>query len=118
MKRIIDVEKDYYEIIRYNVEHGQEYKPFEIIANSIPAANLEYRSFMEGYMAGCEEAKKCYERPQSFWVKEENESYCFDSQTGDVVVRVRYHCFKCGGSGDNKDKFCKHCGAEMKGSME
>ena len=36
MKRIIDVENDYFEIIKYNVEHGQKYKPFEIIADSIP----------------------------------------------------------------------------------
>ena len=36
MKLIIDVEKDYYEMLKYNVEHGQEYKPFEIIANGIP----------------------------------------------------------------------------------
>lgn len=36
MKLIIEVEKDYYEMIKYNVEHGQEYKPFEIIANGIP----------------------------------------------------------------------------------
>ena len=36
MKLIIDVEKDYYEMLKYNVEHGQEYKPFEIIANGTP----------------------------------------------------------------------------------
>ena len=36
MKLIIDVEKDYYEMLKYNVEHGQKYKPFEIIANGIP----------------------------------------------------------------------------------
>lgn len=36
MKRVIDVEEDYYEMIKYNVEHGQKYKPWEIIANSIP----------------------------------------------------------------------------------
>lgn len=36
MKLIIDVEKDYYEIIKHSVEHGQDYKPFEIIANGIP----------------------------------------------------------------------------------
>ena len=36
IKLIIDVEKDYYEMIKYNVEHGQDYKPFEIIANGIP----------------------------------------------------------------------------------
>lgn len=27
MKLLIEVEKDYYEMIKYNVEHGQEYKP-------------------------------------------------------------------------------------------
>lgn len=36
MYLIIDVEKDYYEMLKYNVEHGQNYKPFEIIANGIP----------------------------------------------------------------------------------
>lgn len=36
IKLIIDVEKDYYEMIKYNVEHGQDYKPFEIIANGVP----------------------------------------------------------------------------------
>lgn len=36
IKLIIDVDKDYYEIIKYNVEHGQNYKYFEIIANGIP----------------------------------------------------------------------------------
>lgn len=36
IKLIIDVDKDYYELIKYNVEHGQNYKYFEIIANGIP----------------------------------------------------------------------------------
>lgn len=36
IKLIIDVERDYYEMLKYNVEHGQDYKPFEIIANGIP----------------------------------------------------------------------------------
>lgn len=36
MKIVIDVDKDYYEMLKYNVEHGQNYKPFEIIANGIP----------------------------------------------------------------------------------
>ena len=36
MKLLIDVEKDYYEMLKYNVEHGTKYKPFEIIANGIP----------------------------------------------------------------------------------
>lgn len=64
--------------------------------------------------------KALEEKPQGegFWVKEENESYCFDPQTGDLVLRVRYHCSECNGSGDNKDKFCKHCGIKMKGGAE
>ena len=36
IKLIIEIEKDYYEIIKYDVEHGQNYKYFEIIANGIP----------------------------------------------------------------------------------
>lgn len=36
MKLVIDVEKDYYEMLKYNVEHGKKYKPFEIIANGTP----------------------------------------------------------------------------------
>lgn len=36
MKRVIDIEKDYYETLKYNVENGQKYKPWEIIANSTP----------------------------------------------------------------------------------
>lgn len=36
MKLIIEIDKDYYEMLRYNVEHGEKYKPFEIIANGIP----------------------------------------------------------------------------------
>jgi len=44
LKLIIDIEKDYYEMLKYNmlkynVEHGQDYKPFEIIANGIPYEN-------------------------------------------------------------------------------
>ncbi len=57
MKLIIDVEKDYYEMLKYNVEQGQEYKPFEIIANGIPyedrpqgdCENCDYRKFTEKF---------------------------------------------------------------------
>lgn len=58
MKLIIDVEKDYYEMIKYNVEHGQDYKPFEIIANGIP-----YEERPQGECRTCRhrdpEDKKC-----------------------------------------------------------
>ena len=37
MKLIIDIPKDYYEIIKYDVDnHLTHYRPFEIIANGIP----------------------------------------------------------------------------------
>lgn len=41
IKLIIDVDKDYYEMLKYNVEHGQDYKPFEIIANGKPYGDKE-----------------------------------------------------------------------------
>ena len=97
----------------------------EIIENAppvkfslMPADESKDEAYMRGYKHGMIEG--LLKRPQGkgFWVKEENEGYCFDCQTGDLVVRVRYHCSKCGGSGDNKDKFCKHCGAKMKGGAE
>ena len=28
---------------------------------------------------------------------------------------LHYECSKCGGAGDEWDKFCKHCGRRMKG---
>lgn len=61
---IIDVERDYYEMLKYNVEHGQDYKPFEIIANGIPYENrpqvehkpacedCDYRKFTEQFISG------------------------------------------------------------------
>ena len=36
MKLIIDIKNDYYEMVKYYVEHGEKYKPFEIIANGKP----------------------------------------------------------------------------------
>ena len=36
MKLIIDIEKDYYEILKHGVEHGDDYRPIKIIANGTP----------------------------------------------------------------------------------
>ena len=36
IKLIIEIEKDYFEMIKYDAEHGHNYKYFEIIANGIP----------------------------------------------------------------------------------
>ena len=49
MKQIIDIDKDYYEIIKYEVEHGHNFKPYVLIANSTPLDDIkaEIRSGME-----------------------------------------------------------------------
>ena len=42
MKLIIDIPKDYYEIIKYDVDnHLTHYRPFEIIANGIPLDDVK-----------------------------------------------------------------------------
>ena len=61
MKRIIDIDEDYYEIIKHDVKNGQDYKPFVLIANSIPYEErpqgdaLELQ-FKRGYEAGTVDA--------------------------------------------------------------
>ena len=85
MKLLIDVKKDYYEMIKYNVEHGQEYKPFEIIANGIP-----------------------YEEKRGKWIEGENGNIKCD-QCG-CEIRFSY---LIGGNPDFP-KFCCECGAKMK----
>lgn len=32
--------------------------------DNAPTVNLEKQSFIQGYKEGCEEGKRCYERPQ------------------------------------------------------
>ena len=36
MQIVIDIPEDYYEIIKHDVEHGNDYLPFTLIANSTP----------------------------------------------------------------------------------
>ena len=53
MKLIVDVEKDYWEMLKYNVEHGEKYKPFEIIANGKPYEERPWGEWKEtGYETG------------------------------------------------------------------
>ena len=73
MKLIIDVEKDYYEMLKYNVEHGQEYKPFEIIANGI-----HYE-----------------ERPQGKWISDYRSCKCSFCNFTTVIDTYNY-CPNCG----------------------
>lgn len=86
MKLLIDVEEDYYEMIKYNVEHGQEYKPFEIIASGIP--------YEEG--------------PQGEWKEDAFSIICpFCGMPIDDEVRWLYP--------DNFDlNFCPNCGKKLR----
>ena len=36
MKLVIDISENYYEILKYDVEHGNDYKPIILIANGTP----------------------------------------------------------------------------------
>ena len=36
MQIVIDIDEDYYELIKHDVKYGMDYLPFELIANGIP----------------------------------------------------------------------------------
>ena len=92
MKLIIEVEKDYYEMIKYNVKHGQEYKPFEIIANGTPYE----------------------ERPQEHWIITGEEQGALG-----IIYKMR-KCSNCGFEHCLfiSDNFCPNCGADMRGEKK
>ena len=130
IKLIIDVDKDYYELIKQNVEHGQNYKYFEIIANGIPYKEIATKlqpncnNLQQGelndltknqaYDKGFITAMKLYARPKGKWI---------EVQKGIIVTE--YKCLFCGrtvkddtGYDVSADyPFC-HCGAKMKGGAE
>lgn len=79
------------------------------IIDNAPTVNLEKRSFIEGYKEGCEEGKKCYERPQGEWILQYR---CLDGEY--------YTCSQCGRimlvepeQSLSDYPFC-HCGADMR----
>lgn len=144
MKLLIDVDKDYYEIIKYNVEHGQEYKPFEIIANGIPYENngglISREALLNEIMNAQEKLKSdndtIWERnrgyfkglawanrliidaptiePQGEWIFEKANEEHTDG----------YICSNCKRSFHTKVpyfsefNFCPNCGADMRGGAE
>lgn len=64
MKLIIDIPKDYYEIIKHDVEnHLTDYRPFEIIANGIPLdsviKDIKKERYNQGFVDGY---KNSYDR--------------------------------------------------------
>lgn len=67
------------------------------------APTVEYPFYAEAYQTGYEEGKN--ERTTGKWLIE-------------CGTTLHYVCSECGCAGDVWDKFCKHCGAKMKGGAE
>ena len=79
IKLIIDIERDYYEMLKYSVKHGQDYKTFEIIANGIP------------YGDG----------PQGEWIDYSEDGYvecpiCGHLTTCEDNIDELHYCWNCG----------------------
>jgi hypothetical protein len=93
MKLMIEVEKDYYEMLKYNVEHGEKYKPFEIIANGVPYE----------------------ERPQGEWIID-NDNLPVCKECGEVALQRVFvkmpHLIQ--EVRMVKSNFCPNCGADMR----
>ena len=91
MKLIIEIDKDYYEIIKFRVENGDDYKPYTVIAKGEPYE----------------------ERPKGEWivlVDADNIQTCKCSICGRMVDIANREF--------DKFPYC-HCGAKMqKGGVE
>ena len=83
MKRIIDINEDYFKIIEHDVKiaKGSDYKPFLLIANSIPYE----------------------ERPQGEWIPN------YTSQ----FMNPGKQCSLCGKIVEFSENYCPKCGARM-----
>ena len=89
---IVNIDKDYYEIIKYNVEHGQDYKLFKIIANG----------------------KLYEERLQGEWIflkANEEQTDGYECSVCKCAYHTRVPYF-------SEYNFCPNCGAKMKGGAE
>ena len=59
MKVIIDIPKDYYELIKHDVDnHLTDYIPFEIIANGTPLDEYIVKAEKENFIQTCEVFKE------------------------------------------------------------
>ena len=56
MKLIIDINKDYYEIIKHEVEHGHDFKPYTLIAHGIPLDDIKAEQYNQGFYDGYKKA--------------------------------------------------------------
>lgn len=88
MKLIIDVKKDYYEMLKYFVEHGDKYKPIEIIANGIPYE----------------------ERPKGEWLIHRIAFHLSCPFCGCNLRALKSEVFE----GDYDYNFCPNCGADLR----
>ena len=121
MKLIIDIDNDYFEIIKYRVEHGDDYKPYTLIANGKPfdnAPTVDIKdqiagAYNEGYMCGNREAEKT--RPQGEWVYGEDDCgqdgwFCSECN---FFVPWYYQYYEKDVDFIRDYKVCPHCIAEM-----
>lgn len=87
--------------------------------DNAPTVDLDKTSFIEGFKAGCEHGKKCYERPQGAWI----------TTTRNNLFGEEVSCYKCSICGQShiplmmtlifeKIPFCPNCGADMKGGAK
>lgn len=61
MKLIIDIDDDYYELVKHDVEnYHNDFLPFILIANGTPYTN-EYERFSDFVVATCSSFARCSE---------------------------------------------------------
>lgn len=79
-----------------------KYKPYAVDFLSLidSAPIVEEKSYDMGYQDGLEDGLNDI-RPQGKWLIEGG-------------TTLHYACSECGCAGDEWDKFCKHCGADMR----
>ena len=88
MKLIIDIEKGYYETLKYNVANGTKYKPWKIIANGKPYEERQNG----GWLSADDDHIKC--------------SVCGEYGIHNDWYDCNYYT-----------PFCPNCGADMRNSM-
>ena len=139
IKLIIEIEKDYYEIIKYDVEHGHNYKYFEIIANGIPynentngdsisrealKEKLKERYYNDGL--DIVTAIELLDNAPSVEIATELQPNCNKLQQkedcGKWIIHdrenLKYGCNQCGNLANIPSNFCPNCGKRMKKGAE
>jgi hypothetical protein len=116
MELMIEVDKDYYEILKYNVEHGAKYKPFEIIANGIPLDEDICKEFLykrnmaviPGETLVALQLACGKTRPQGEWIPIKS------LMEDNYHSRISFRCNQCRYVEGYRSKYCAGCGAFMR----